>query len=563
MLAHSLFALLLVQSGRTSSPSPATQRSPETRPAPNAPTAGLDPLARIQQAKALLEAGKYERVLSIVDALLREYPKSQSSHLLRALALDELSRFNEARKSYEAALRIAPGDPQIEARLGMHFVRTSAWTDAIPHLERSLEATGPEALLLFYLAQAYSHIQDKPRALSTIEKCVALDPRNPTMLLKLGEYQAQAGKHSPALETLLRVQKLNADEPGLDAALGNVYLSLLEVEPARAALERATARDPKNPAVLSALAEACSKARDHAAARMYYQRVLDLGFDDARYRLGLGAALLGLGENEAAIVSLNEAVRLNPRLEEAHFHLARAYQAAGHAEESRRELRLFQTLKANPINPLEERNEFERSLWQKAEALVKDGKEEEALQFLTRGDRKINSPEFLIGALYYTQGRYADAQRLLLRALETSPDIPSLRAYLGLARLELGQLGEAEAAITADLQRSPREPIVIMAMGRLNFRKENWKDAERYLVESRVVETNVLLMLCEAQLRQGRRKEAEDTAAVIRTLTAGEPDTLAAVQRLLERFEGSGSEGAVPGAPSPGFDHATGSIHVP
>ncbi len=38
-----------------------------------------------------------------------------SSHLLRGMALDELGRFDEAEKSYEAALENAPGEPQILA----------------------------------------------------------------------------------------------------------------------------------------------------------------------------------------------------------------------------------------------------------------------------------------------------------------------------------------------------------------------------------------------------------------------------------------------------------------
>ena len=355
------------------------------------------------------------------------------------------------------------------------------------------------------------------------------------MLLKLGEYRAQMGKHSPALEALLRVQKLNAEEPGLDLALGNVYLSLLEVENARAALERARQRDPRNPAVLSTLANACAKARDHAAARQYYQQVLDLGYDDAEYHLGLGAALLGLGENEAAIVQLNEAIALKPRLEEAHFHLARAYQAAGHSEESKRELGVFRALKADPLNPPEERSELERDLWRQAEALVQAGKEQEALKLLTHTNVKGNTPEYLVGALYYRLGRLPDAERLLARAAEASPGLPNVRTYLALAYVEQGRLAEAEAILPGELERSPREPLVLMAMGLLRFRQERWADAERYLSDSRVVDPGVLLRLCEAQIRLGQPSQAQDTARVITALAAGKPDTMTALKSMFER----------------------------
>jgi tetratricopeptide (TPR) repeat protein len=533
MLATALLALLLAQPAPAAAPR-AAPRWPAKQPAPAPSSASRDPYARVQEAKRLLDAGQYERVLKIVDGLLKEYPRSQSSHLLRAMALDELGRWDEAQRSYEAALRIAPKDTQIQARFGMHFVRRGKWTEAIPYLERSLAAE-EDALALFYLAQAYFQTQNKGKALETMERCAQLAPDNPTMLLKLGEYRAQMGKHSPALEALLRVQKLNPDEAGLDLALGNVYLSLLEVENARAALERALKKDPRNPAVISTLANACAKARDHAAARQYYQQALDLGYDDAEYHLGLGAALLGLGENEAAIVQLNEAVARKPRLEEAHFHLARAYQAAGHTEESQRELGLFRALKANPLEAPEERSELERSLWQQAEALLQEGKEKEALKLLTYSNVKGNTPEYLVGALYYRLGRLADAERLLSRAAESSPNLPNVRTYLALTYVEQGRLEQAEMILPGEFAKNPREPLVLMAMGLLSFRKESWADTARYLQESRVVDPGVLLRLCEAQIRLGQPSQAQDTARVITALAAGKPDTMTALQKMFER----------------------------
>lgn len=503
-------------------------------PAKAAAPARVDPYTRVQQAKAALDAGQYDRVLRLTDGLLREFPRSQSSHLLRALALDEMGRGDEAARSYRTALEIAPADPQIQARYGMHFVRHGKWEEAIPLLERSQKA-GDDALTLFYLAQAYFQTQNKGKALDAIERCARLAPDNPTMILKLGEYRAQMGKHSPALEALLQVQKLNPEEPGLDLALGNTYLSLLEVENARAALERALAKDEKNPAVISALASACSKARDHAAARRYYQQVLDLGYDDAEYHLGLGAALLGLGENEAAIVELNRAIAQKPRLEEAHFHLARAYQAAGRREDSQRELGVFRALKANPLEAPEDRGELERSLWQQAEALVGEGREAEALKLLTNSNVKGNTPEYLVGALYYRLGRLGDAERLLTRAMEQSPDIKNVRTYLGLTLVEQGRLDEAERLLPPELEKNPREPLVLMAMGLLRFRQERWEEAARFLQDSRVVDFGVLLRLCESQIRLGRPRQAQDTARVVAALAFGKPDVTASLERLFER----------------------------
>jgi tetratricopeptide (TPR) repeat protein len=119
------------------------------QPAPD--SSGRDPYTLVQEAKELLDKGKFKGALDIVDGLLKEYPRSHSSLLLRALALDGLGRYDEAKTSYEAALRIVPGDPQLLTRFGMHFLRREAWNDAIRYLEQSRAVNPDDVETLFYL----------------------------------------------------------------------------------------------------------------------------------------------------------------------------------------------------------------------------------------------------------------------------------------------------------------------------------------------------------------------------------------------------------------------------
>ncbi len=530
MVAAPLLAVLLVQAAPPAAARPA---APPARPA----AGKADPYTRVQQAKAAYEAGQFARCLQIVDGLLKEYPRSPSSHLLRGMALDELGRLDEAARSYRAALAAAPDDPQILRRYGMHLIRGAAWADAIAPLEKSA-SLAPEAETFFYLGQAHSHTeQGKGKGLKALEKAAELAPSNPTILVKLGEYRAQASQYSPALETLRRARQIAPDEPGLDLALGITQLALLDVDGARASLERVAKKEPDNPAVLASLADACAKARDHAAARTYYQRLVDLGQDDAKSFSGLGAALLGSGDTAGAVAALEKAVAKDPRLPEAHFHLARAYRGASRAEDSQRELRTFQALKANPLQPVEQRTDLEKSLWKKAEALVRDGREAEALKLLAAGNSPENQPDYLVGALYYSLGRHADAERLLKKAVAAAPTLPKVRSYLGLCSLEQGRLDEAQALVDEDLAKNPREPFVLMAKGQVHLRRREWKDAARYLQESKVVEPAILVMLCEAQLESGQAAEARETAQLATTFGASRPEIVEAVKKLLARHQ--------------------------
>ncbi len=185
----------------------------------------------------------------------------------------------------------------------------------------------------------------------------------------------------------------------------------------------------------------------------------------------------------------------------------------GSGEDAARELGVFRALKANPLETLEKRNELERDLWRQAEALLLEGREAEALELLTRSNVKGDVPEFLVGALDYRLGRLADAERLLTKAAASAPDTPNVRTFLALTYTETGRLDEAAALLAAELEKNPREPLVLMALGQLSFRRKSWAEAARYLQESKVVVPAALLMLCEAQLELGQRPAAQERPA--------------------------------------------------
>jgi Flp pilus assembly protein TadD len=74
--------------------------------------------------RALAEAGQYAEAL---DTLARAHtPDNPDWHILNAegAVLDQLGRSAEARKHYEAALKIAPGDPSVLSNLGLSYALT-------------------------------------------------------------------------------------------------------------------------------------------------------------------------------------------------------------------------------------------------------------------------------------------------------------------------------------------------------------------------------------------------------------------------------------------------------
>jgi Tfp pilus assembly protein PilF len=66
--------------------------------------------------------------------------------------------------------------------------------------------------------------------------------------------------------------------------------------------------------------------------------------DSPTARLALGISLFETGEVSAAVVELEAAARLEPRMRQAHFHLARAYNTLGRPEDMERAVARFREL---------------------------------------------------------------------------------------------------------------------------------------------------------------------------------------------------------------------------
>lgn len=108
-----------------------------------------------------------------------------------------------------------------------------------------------------------------------------------------------------------------------------------------------------------------------------------------------------------------------------------------------------------------------------------------ALAGLLTGAAWAQESEIDKGIDLYRAGKFADSVRALEPAVEAEPESTPGHLYLGLARLGLGRIPEAEAALNRARELAPDSDEVKVGQARVAIEKREFDNAETLLREAR------------------------------------------------------------------------------
>jgi tetratricopeptide (TPR) repeat protein len=220
-------------------------------------------------------------------------------------------------------------------------------------------------------------------------------------------YLALTRGHSDrALELFEQARAIDPDYPALQLRLGQLWLDTNEIEPARAALQRAAQTPGLRAAALYHLGQLEILQRNYAAAREH----------------------------------LEEALRIDPQATGVHYPLAQAYRHLGEAELARRHLALFK--RADPAS--------EDPLVDDLETVLHTSRSDFSAAMRALGERD-----------------YAGAVEHFRAGLEVDPE--NLAARISYARVLYldGQTQAAQQQLETVLERDPQQALAQLLMGAL------------------------------------------------------------------------------------------------
>jgi len=497
-------------------------------------------MSQLHQAIAIAEHGDEHRALALTQDLLAQHPNFEPALKFQGALLEDLGNGSEAIASFQAALRLAPTDPELLFKIGLYQLQTGHDAEAINLLARALKYSPHDRDTLYYLAQAYHLNGDNDLALKTIQQCLKVDPNNASVWQKYGELLCSSGDNQAAIQWLLKAQQSDPTLDRIDFDLAVASFRSMDLDQALQYSTQAAQRSPNDLTVRALLAAVYVKLGRWQDAAPIFQSILQVKSDDVPSLLGLGQCELELKNYQQAANLLEQLLRQDPTQILAHFYLSRAYAGLGRTADSKYEAELHRSMleQASSSGP-EGNTAQENKVWDQARQLLLVNKESAALQlFRDQSKGPFATPAgsyVLAGTLYSSMDRPSDAERCLLKALQLDPTVRGAHTSLGLIALQQNDLDKAENEFKAELAIHPNDPSALAELGEIRYRQGRWSDAANLLAQSKTTVPSLLFILCDSYFHLGNVKAANLTAELLVTYSKDQPDAIQAVIDLLNR----------------------------
>jgi tetratricopeptide (TPR) repeat protein len=497
-------------------------------------------MSQLHQAIAIADHGDENRALTLTQDLLAQHPNFEPALKFQGALLEDLGKGAESIASFQAALKLAPADPELLFKVGLYQLQTGHNAEAINLLARALKYSPRDRDTLYYLAQAYHLNGDNDLALKTIQQCLKVDPNNASVWQKYGELLCSSGDNQAAMQWLLKAQQSDPTLDRIDFDLGVVSFRSMDLDHALQYSEQAAQRKPNDLTVQALLAAVYVKLGKWQDAEPIFQSILQVKSDDVPSLLGLGQCELELKNYQQAANLLEQLLRQDPTQILAHFYLSRAYAGLGRTADAKYEAELHRTMleQASSSGPQGDADQ-ENKVWDQARQLLLDNKESAALQlFRDQSKGPLATPAgsyVLAGTLYSSMDRPNDAERCLRKALQMDPAVRGAHTSLGIIALQQNNLDKAENEFKAELAVHLNDQSALAELGEIRYRQARWSDAANFLSKSKTMVPSLLFILCDSYFHLGDVKNANLTAELLVTYSKNQPEAVQGVIDLLNR----------------------------
>ena len=230
-----------------------------------------------------------------------------------------------------------------DALLGRAIALAQRGTDdeAELNFERALATDPSSPVALVHTADFYVRRKQPERAIPLFSRLTELQPNNPECWRNLAVGYSSAGDHAHALEAFSRA---TAIDPNYSIAAEGMARSLIRLGRPRDAVEvlqQVLAREPGNHRALFTLGSTLTEMGELDAAEIAFLQLIIAQPDWAEAHANIGRihVLRGAGYHEAALQSLQTALKLKPDLASTLINLGTTLLAMGRVEAAAEALR--------------------------------------------------------------------------------------------------------------------------------------------------------------------------------------------------------------------------------
>lgn len=244
----------------------------------------------------------------------------------QAFAHHGAGRLALAMQTYQAVLRINPGDPDAQYYLGIALLQAGEGKAAVHMLEAALPARNDMAEAHFNLGAAYRLAEKEDDALEAFEAALDKDPAFVSALIELGTLLEQKSKFKDSEARLLQALSLEPNSRPAQIGLAITYRRMLLLEESEAILNTLLAADGDDVEALICLAKVRAEQSELRDGIEVIDRVLALAPSHVQALMTKSSLLAALAEEDddaidQALEVARAAVAAAPRLVEPQLQL--------------------------------------------------------------------------------------------------------------------------------------------------------------------------------------------------------------------------------------------------
>ena len=270
-----------------------------------------------------LQRGRVEESVNLIGEAVRLDPE----HAFYRNSLGEAHRMQgqlgKAEREYRAALKLLPDYPQALGNLGMILHAGGDFEEAISLFQRAIEHEPGNWDLHNNLGVAHQALGELAVAIDCFEKTIELQPQHAEASHNLSTAHKQNGNLGEAREAGEKCVRLAPDVPQAQWNLADIYAELGLGADAEPRCRRAIELDPANAVYHNTLARIVRELGRVAESITHNQRALSIDSTLVQAHNDLGVSYLAMGDSDAALLSLTQAVELAPDFALAYENIAK------------------------------------------------------------------------------------------------------------------------------------------------------------------------------------------------------------------------------------------------
>ena len=248
-----------------------------------------------------------------------------------------LGRYEEAIARYEQALKLAPGQPAVTLNLGLAYYKTGDFQKSVVLFEQVLRSEPENLQARTLLADCHFELGDFKKVIEQLEDSAEKHPDDLAIAYLLGTAYIR-DKQSEKGQRLVDRILSKGDSAEVHLMLGVASAEAREFKTAIAEFERAIQLNPKIPQAHSSLGRVLLQSGDRDRALPEFEAELKISPNDFHANLYAGFLRRRNDQDDEALPHLLKAQRLRPGDASVAFQISLIHMNKGELNEAQRML---------------------------------------------------------------------------------------------------------------------------------------------------------------------------------------------------------------------------------